>query len=731
MMAGKRCFQKAISLNATDEVAGVALGDIYEQAGQYSLALSLYRQATGTRHRGGFHALARQLPVALTQIACVVGARVVWAWRRLGFLQLKLGKERKSRTGSSSSSITSTFEEALQALQMVLRSDKLDVECWVGLGQAYHSLGKFVASLKVLAHAITLIFPSSEPTNASDTVAPSSQTIVAGSSMATGINATHLHGLWSAAAAAAAAGDTTAPFQPPAFAVDATYQIALVKHMLGLNNEAIVAHKTILQFASENYVPSLHGLADALLSLARQEVRQGLFGRAADTLMEAVWFASKSLAVQDDLECSWKLLGDSFAFAYQLPLHELHRAAHATPDSHPAHSASGTARETFAFFCAKAIDAYTRALGVATKVAAELSGSDGSTGSEAHLESEAFLRHDIGVVHWHWHRITRSSASISNARQSLQQAIQLKPSEWRFWFALGLCHFDEPPLQQHLLITAIELLGDKPVRGRSSVECRESDGSLTFDSITQVDGGTNQALVWSALALLYGSQHRDAQKGWELAENALEISREMDAEFALPYAIHAGMVLDRQASVAEHGGRLPVPSADSTAFTWFQRAVALNLPSIESNLGLGHSALAVGDAAAGLFALLKFVEFYPEHVQARNLLALAQESHGQFKAALSTLEQAISLASAQKSTSNNSNNNNQALEQQLVTLESNRARLLCRNEQYQESAALYDRLQQNQRFALFLEAAPSSVLWDEPWRFAARAYHCSQRVRHW
>jgi tetratricopeptide (TPR) repeat protein len=172
---------------------------------------------------------------------------------------------------------------------------------------------------------------------------------------------------------------------------------------------------------------------------------------------------------------------------------------------------------------------------------------------------------------------------------------------------------------------------------------------------------------------LYGTYHTDHQKGWEMAESALEISREMDGEFALPYAVHAGLLLDRQADRATYA-TLPVPMPDSTALTWFQRAVALNLPSIKSNLGLGHAALAVGDAEGALFALRKFVEFYPQHVQAHNLLALALEAQGQIDAALQTIAKAWNLAQPQQHL------------QVTRTILLNRARMLCK---YVSDTALY------------------------------------------
>jgi tetratricopeptide (TPR) repeat protein len=264
---------------------------------------------------------------------------------------------------------------------MVLRSNNQDIECWVGLGQAYNALGQFVASLKVLSHAIVLIFATATCNDGSSSGHSSSMQgdlqlgATNGSGMAAGISMPHLQRLWQSRAAA------DQPLLP--FAVDATFQFALVKQQLGLNSEAIAAHKLILQHTKQAYLPSLHAMATALLALAQQQVRQGLYARSAQAMAEAVEYATQSLAQQSNLESLWKVLGDIYAFAHHIPPHELHCAL--------AQSAKGaTAADTQQHCYRHSLDAYQRAIGIAQQHGGK---------------SEAYLHFDTGVVSWYLAKI--------------------------------------------------------------------------------------------------------------------------------------------------------------------------------------------------------------------------------------------------------------------------------------------------------------------------------------
>jgi hypothetical protein len=65
-----------MSLNPTDEYAGIPLGQLYEQASQFSLALALYRQATGIQERPsdeGRHCTARLTCDVLQSLHALAG----------------------------------------------------------------------------------------------------------------------------------------------------------------------------------------------------------------------------------------------------------------------------------------------------------------------------------------------------------------------------------------------------------------------------------------------------------------------------------------------------------------------------------------------------------------------------------------------------------------------------------------------------------------------------------
>ena len=117
----RRCYQKAVTLDAQESEAGVALADMYLAAGQEALAVALYKDLTGR------------------------STRVLWAWLRLAVVQERHGEH----------------EEAAASFQAVRRDDlsfgtcAVLSECVVCCAVSYsHSMSCVVLSV---AHIVCRI----------------------------------------------------------------------------------------------------------------------------------------------------------------------------------------------------------------------------------------------------------------------------------------------------------------------------------------------------------------------------------------------------------------------------------------------------------------------------------------------------------------------------------------------------------------------------------------------
>ena len=91
-----------------------------------------------------------------------------------------------------------------------------------------------------------------------------------------------------------------------------------MQQMLGLELDSIAQFEKALK-QTPNYLPALKGLGEAHFSLAREQLKRGLYYRTASNLEKAIEAFEGCTKLQGDLTCIWKLLGDSYTFFYFLP----------------------------------------------------------------------------------------------------------------------------------------------------------------------------------------------------------------------------------------------------------------------------------------------------------------------------------------------------------------------------------------------------------------------------
>ncbi|KAG2200071.1 hypothetical protein INT47_007716 [Mucor saturninus] len=112
----KKCYQKAYVLNPLDTDAALCLSDYFIADNELDEAEAIFRQVSESSPKVG------------------------WAWRRMGYVNMKI----------------SSYNEAIICFQKALRTDTSDVRCWEGLAEAYSRAGRFVAALKAFGRATNL-----------------------------------------------------------------------------------------------------------------------------------------------------------------------------------------------------------------------------------------------------------------------------------------------------------------------------------------------------------------------------------------------------------------------------------------------------------------------------------------------------------------------------------------------------------------------------------------------
>ena len=143
--AARKCFQRALAIEPQLAIAGEAWPPKFPplKGLSHTALLVLYHRIVW---REGFPAAGEGLMRILRQAGAAEAAAELckdiaeqypeasWAQQQLGFLALERGQA----------------EEAVAALQAALRRNPAHAPAWEALGAAYHELGRFTASLKVV-----------------------------------------------------------------------------------------------------------------------------------------------------------------------------------------------------------------------------------------------------------------------------------------------------------------------------------------------------------------------------------------------------------------------------------------------------------------------------------------------------------------------------------------------------------------------------------------------------
>ncbi|XP_065183306.1 superkiller complex protein 3-like [Sycon ciliatum] len=314
---------------------------------------------------------------------------------------------------------TGHSQDAIASLQTALRSQPREGSTWEALGTAYLNRGSYSSALKAFLRSVQL--------------------------------SSSVYGLC---------------------------KIADIKSRLGLNSEAIVDYRRLLEM-NDTYLPGLKGLADSFLCLAKDCMAKNFDKTAVDCVSEVLAAIARAAAINPRLMCLWKLMGDACMLLVPLPTDVLQGLCIPSMFSQLQHPSSR-------------MDLLLLA-------------------SRAYAQCQQVCP-DSEYMHWVWHDIAvncyeqmKDEARDQNreklAQQSLeaiQTAIRLRPDDCSHWRTLGvLCThqaINRLALAQHALIKALQLQPD-------------------------------DAMTWSSLGSLYISQNNI-----ELAHKAFAKAQAVDPE---------------------------------------------------------------------------------------------------------------------------------------------------------------------------------------------------------
>ncbi|EDV26404.1 uncharacterized protein TRIADDRAFT_54351 [Trichoplax adhaerens] len=273
--------------------------------------------------------------------------------------------------------------EACISFQNAIRADPVDPWSWECLGDAYKERGSYTAAIKAYARCVQL------------------------------------------------AGEEDTKVIYPLF------QVASIKHLLGLLDEAIADYKKILEFHAD-YVPVLIGIAKSLFAKAMDCTGYNLLDRMMVYVQQSLTYLGKTASLNTNLLSLWKVAGDCCTIVFVANKESIRLSI--PPSIIPPDLQSRPYLDK-----SQILKAGARYYAAALRLD----------------PNSASLWYDLGV---NYLRQAECSDNIDrrallNALESLKNSIRLNSKDPESWSALGVtaCKLNNPALAQHAFIKSLLL----------------------------------------------------------------------------------------------------------------------------------------------------------------------------------------------------------------------------------------------------------------------------------
>ncbi|XP_060062752.1 tetratricopeptide repeat protein 37-like [Ylistrum balloti] len=409
------------------------------------------------------------------------------------------------------------------------------------------------------------------------------------------------------------------------------YQIAAIKQTLCIYTEAIVEYKVILE-RSPNYVPALKGVGETYLLLARNHLSQSFYGRARENCEDALLFLTRAAGHRSDMSCLWKLMGDACTLIHGLAPKNF---SFTVDNKLVARAGETCTSGTSKIGLTQTLELGARCYGRALKVLPEC----------------ASLWHDLGLNFFYQSQQSTQSDVIATLStksvNALKKALTIDPKNHLHWNALGrvFCSngFYTPDKAQHCFIKSIQT---EP----------------------------NNVVAWSNLATLYFKN-----SNIELAHDAFKTAQSLEPSYVacwIGQALIAETVGHEDAmDLFRHTNELANHVEGATGYASWVCTMLKDKSKHNTEL-FRYSIKQMAAIPAASDALAKYLDVEKTNPTAYNMYGLLLEHQGLYKLAAHSLCSALELCD--DSTSHR---------QEIRT---NYARILCKNQQYQEAVAQYD-----------------------------------------
>jgi superkiller protein 3 len=383
----RQCFQKAFELSAAEIDAAKRLAQDFANNGEWELVELV-------THRAIDSGACKPAPGSKRK-------GVSWPFSALGVVQMNKQE----------------YPKAVISFQAALRIAPLDYNAWVGLGESYHSSGRYIAAQRALEHAQTL-----EAGRESDNA-------------------------WFA-----------------------QYMLANVFRELSDYDQALARYQQVLDTRPEEFGVAIAYL-QTLIERAQQSIESGFFGRAAHCAEQALVLASKMDNAQQTAFNFWRAVGDACSVFALLPgnlasfpvkaVHEIFLSHRDMVDDSLVDDDVTMASVIEALDPDDASpsqpDLPLTAAIMAYKAALHISASN------EHAQAVAW--YNLGWIEWHAHlqhhgqpSTKKHSKHVKSAIKSFKRAIELEAGNAEFWNALGVVTTtSNPRIAQHSFVRSLHL----------------------------------------------------------------------------------------------------------------------------------------------------------------------------------------------------------------------------------------------------------------------------------
>ncbi|KAM0254517.1 hypothetical protein ACHAQJ_006737 [Trichoderma viride] len=455
----RRCFQKALELSSSEVTAAERLARSFADDGDWDRV-----------------ELVAQRIVNSGKVKPPPGSKrkgISWPFAALGVAELNKQE----------------FHKSIVSFQAALRISPNDYHSWVGLGESYHSSGRYIAATKAILNAKKL-----EEDSKADV-----------------------------------SGDTWFT----------NYMLANIKRELGEFDEAIMLYQTVLETHAEEEGVVL-ALMQTMVDNAVTSVDKGLFGKAVHLAIDVVKFATEKSGSVLDTFNFWKSIAEACSIftlvqsrTMDFPIDSIKSLLESRPQ--------------------EAFDVLTNVDKVGTDVVYKKAVMDDHFGSEIaiclhatilsykqaihvsanDIHAQAVAYYNLGWAEYRAHTCLPSplrkkpNQYIRAAVRAFKRSIELEASNADFWNALGVVTSDiNAEISQHAFVRSLHLNERSPVAWTNlgTLALLSGDFKLANENFTRAQSNDpDYAHAWlgqAFVALLCG----EAKEARGLFTHAMEIS---------------------------------------------------------------------------------------------------------------------------------------------------------------------------------------------------------------